>query len=283
MELCLVHANCQGEPLVNLLMAHPGFAARWHCRVVLNYAREPVPDDMLGACTLFLYQHLGPEWGALSSASLLARLGPAARRVAVPNMFWKGCWPLWTSAPDFDFSDMLLDALLARGLSREQTLHLYLRTDPAKYFDLDALAEASLTREREKEAHSDVKYVEEVLARWRTEQLFFTVNHPRKALLRLAADGVCSLLGLAPAPEEAYAAVPEELGEFELPVHPAVAERFGLAWAGPERTWEIYGRKMTFAEYAGHYVDCKLLGERDFISYLRIMAGRAAPGQEARA
>lgn len=274
MELCLIHANCQGEPLANLLRAHPAFTARWSCRVVLNYTREPVPDEALAACTLFLYQHLGPEWGALSSSALLARANSSAGRIAVPNMFFKGCWPLWTSDPDFNYSDRLLDALLERGLTREQTLHLYLRTDPAKYFDLDALARESLAHERAKEAHAEVKYVDLVQDRWRDDQLFFTVNHPRKTLLRLVADGVLERLGLGPLPRSAFLAAPEELGEFELPVHPAVAARSGIAWAGPDRLWEVYGRKMSFAEYAGHYVDCKLLGERDFISYLRIMAER---------
>ncbi len=272
MELCLIHANCQGEPLAALLRAHPGFAARWRCRVALNYAREPVPQEALASCSLFLYQHLGPGWGELSSAALLARLNSAAARLAIPNMFFKGCWPLWTSDPAFNYSDMLLDTLLQRGLSGEEILHLFLRTDPARYFDLDALAEASLTRERAKEACSDITYVDAILARWQEEQLFFTVNHPRKTLLRLAADGICTALGLGPLPDAAADAVPEALDEFELPVHPAVARRFSLAWAGPDRLWNVYGRKMAFAEYAALYVACKLQGETDFIGWLQAAA-----------
>lgn len=279
MELCLIHANCQGEPLADLLHAHPGFAARWRCRVVLNYAREPVPQDALDSCTLFLCQHLGAKWGDLASDALLARLNPAARSLFIPSMFWKGCWPLWTSDPAFNYSDRLLDELLGRGLARQEVLHLYLRTDPARYFDLDALAEASLVHERAKEERSDVKYVDAILARWRDEQLFFTVNHPRKTLLRLVADGVCQRLGLDPLSEAAYSAAPEGLSEFELPVHPAVARRFSLAWAGPQRLWRVHGREMTFAEYAAHYVNCKLLGEKDFIGYLLVVAGRAGSAE----
>lgn len=44
-----------------------------------------------------------------------------------------------------------------------------------------------------------------------------------------------------------------------LPIHPAIAKRFGLSFAD--------------AEYAVHDVRCKLLGETDFIGYLRFMAG----------
>ncbi|EPR44689.1 hypothetical protein dsx2_1317 [Desulfovibrio sp. X2] len=280
MQTCLIHANCQGEPLARLLLAQPGFAARHRCGVVLNYTREEVPAEALSTCGLFLYQHLGPEWGELSSAALLSRLPPGATSLCIPNLFFKGYWPLWTSAPDFDYSDVLLDALLERGLSRAQVLHLYLRTDPAKYCDLDALAAASLEHERRKEAHTPIKYVDLILCRYRKEHLFFTVNHPKKALLRHVADGVLAHLGLPPLSDAEAATVPEELGEIELPVHPAVASRFGLSFAAPDRLWEVYGRKMDFAEYAGHYVDCKLIGEKDFIGYLRVMALRAARSEE---
>lgn len=274
MELCLVHANCQGGPLISLLMAHPGFRARWRCLLVTNYTRETVPGDALAACTLFVHQHLGPQWGELSSGTLRARLNPSARAVAVPNMFFKGYWPLWTSAPDFDYSDMLLDALLARGLDTTETLHLYLRTDPGKYFDLDALAAASLAHERAKEAHSDVPYLDHLLAHWKESPLFFTVNHPRKDLLAHAANGLLGLLGLPPLTPGEIANVPEELDEIGLPIHPAIAKRFGLSFADADTRYRVYGQDMTFAEYATHYVRCKLLGETDFIGYLRFMAER---------
>lgn len=274
MELCLVHANCQGEPLIGLLMAHPGFRARWRCLLVTNYTRETVPEGALAACTLFLHQHLGPQWGELSSEALRERLNPSARAVAISNMFFKGYWPLWTSAPDFNYSDLLLDALLARGLSAAETLHLFLRTDPARYFDLDALAAASLDHERSKETQSDVPYLDYLLARWKESQLFFTINHPRKELLAHAANGVLSLLGLTPLTPEQIADVPEELDEISLPIHPAIAARLGLTFADANTRYRVYGQDMTFAEYATHYVRCKLLGEKDFTGYLRLMAGQ---------
>lgn len=272
MELCLVHANCQGEPLIALLMAQPDFRARWRCLLVTNYTREKVPEDALAACTLFLHQHLGSQWGELSSDALCARLNPSARAVAIPNMFFKGYWPLWTSDPNFDYSDMLLDALLARGLSAAETLHLFLRTDPARYFDLDALAAASLDHERAKETHSDVPYLDHLLTRCKESQLFFTVNHPRRELLAPAATGVLCLLGLPSLTPQEIADVPEELNEISLPIHPAIAARQGLAFADAETLYRVYGQDMTFATYASHYVRCKLLGEKDFIGYLRLMA-----------
>ena len=84
MELCLLHANCQGGPLARLLALSPDFAARWSVRHVINYTREPVPEDALRGCTLFLYQPLGAHWGELASARLLARLNPGAAVLRLP-------------------------------------------------------------------------------------------------------------------------------------------------------------------------------------------------------
>ena len=72
--IAILHANCQGRPLAARLLASPEFAGGFMPRVYLNYAREAIPAADLERCGLFLYQHLGPEWGDLSSAALLARL-----------------------------------------------------------------------------------------------------------------------------------------------------------------------------------------------------------------
>lgn len=77
-QLCVLHANCQGEPMAALLRLCPGFAARYEIRLFTNYTREPVPDEVLSSCSLFLFQHLGPQWNGLASEALLKK-NPAQR------------------------------------------------------------------------------------------------------------------------------------------------------------------------------------------------------------
>jgi hypothetical protein len=269
----ILHANCQGRPLAAQLLASPEFAQCFVPRVYLNYAREAVPEADLSACGLFLYQFLGPEWGELSSAALVARLPADCPRLCIPNMFFRGPWPLWSGAPGFDYRDIFLDRLLDMGLPRRDILHVYLSTPLKRKFDLDALFAETVAREGERQGHTPVQYLDFVLEHWRQRPLFFSVNHPGPELLALAARGILRELGLAlPDPERLPG--PEALGEgyadFELPVHPQAAAFYGLNHGGEARVFNVYGRAKTFAQYAAAYVDCRLAGLDDFISYLQL-------------
>lgn len=268
----ILHANCQGRPLAAQLLASPEFARRFAPRVYLNYAREEIPEAELAACGLFLYQHLGPEWGDMSSAALLSRLPAGCPSLCIPNMFFRGPWPLWSGAPGFDYRDVFLDRLLEMGLPGQEILRLYLQLPLERKFDLDALLAETVARETERQARTPVKYLDHVLEHWRSRPLFFTVNHPGPELLQLAAAGILRHLGLAPA-EPALQPDPLALGEgyadFELPVHPQAAVYYGLAYGGANQVYNVYGRPRTFAQYAAAYVGCRLAGVDDFIGALR--------------
>lgn len=268
-EPCIVHANCQGAPLVSLLRLCPEFERRFEVRLFVNFASQPIPDEAMRSCRLFLYQHLGPQWHELASEALLAKVPDGCSTLCIPNMFLKAYWPLWSGEPGFDFRDVLLDHLLGMGLGTRDILHLCLRTPLQAKYDLNELIGQSMAYEREKEARTPVKYiglVEELLCR---ERLFNTVNHPNLRLLFHAASTILGLLGLEPLDPALERTLPEPFPEFELPIHPQVAEHLGLSFAGPESRFEVYGRKLTFAEYAAAYVDCRLAGSDDFIGYLQ--------------
>ncbi len=246
-EICIIHANCQGEPLVQLLMASPEFAARWRIHSYTNYTREVIPESVLENASLFLYQYLGDEWGDISSEALLARLGPHTRPACIPNMFFLGYWPFWTSESPMDFGDYLLDRLYASGAGKPEILRVYLHGDISKMADLDGIARRSLEMEFTKEERCIVKTADFVAANWRKRRLFQTVNHPDTPLLLHAAQGVLANLGLpplAPAVCDSYAFGYEG---FELPIHPGVAAFLGLPFAGVETVYPVFGRFMTFA------------------------------------
>jgi len=273
-RLVILHANCQGQPLAAHLLASPEFAQGFAPRVYLNYTREAVPEADLAGCGLFLYQHLGPEWGDLSSAALLAKLPAGCPRLCIPNMFFRGPWPLWSGAPGFDYRDVYLDALLDRDLPRQDILYLYLSTPLTRKYDLDALFVETVARETERQVRTPVQYLDHVLEHWRERPLFISVNHPGPELLRLAAAGILRELGLAPADVERLpdaSALGEGYADFELPVHPQAAAFYGLAYGREDRAYNVYGRAKTFAQYAAAYVDCRLAGIDDFIGYLHLV------------
>ena len=268
-ELCIIHANCQGEPLVARLECCPEFHARFECRLFTNYVREPIPEGDLARCSLFLYQQLGPNWGELASATLIGGLPEHARSLCIPNMFFKGYWPTWSGRAGFDYRCELLDSYLDAGLAADEAILLYLRADLAAKLDLNAMLEGTLRREREREAHTPVKYMHLIEERFGAEQLFNTVNHPGPLLMNHAARGVLRELGLDEPDPAALAALGDPFPDFEQPIHPSAAAFFGWDFAGPHRKYEVYGRQMTFAAWTAHYVYARQHGVTDFIGFLQ--------------
>jgi hypothetical protein len=271
-RLCLIHANCQGEPLVDLLGAHPDFSRDFETRHYVNYTRQPVPAEDLARCGLFLYQRLEAHWGGLASDVLLAALPPGTPGRCLPPLCFQGYSPVWRSGRIIDYEDRFLEDLLARGLSDREIMHLYLHTDPARYYDLAAIFRDSEAREREKERHWDIRLTDFVRSRFRDEMLFHTVNHPGRTLCLMVAEAVLKRLGYPPLSTGVREAFPEPFAEFDLPVHPAVAAFQGLTFLSGHPRFPIYGRDMDLAEYVGCYLACRRLGETDFISFLRLRA-----------
>jgi len=268
-ELCILHGNCQGETMAALLSASPEFTAAYEVEYYVNFTRQAIPGESLDRCGLFLHQHLGPEWGDLSSAALRDRLGPDARSVCFPNMLFKGYWPFWSNRPGFEYADSLLDGLLERGLSGPEALHMALRGNLDRMYGLAGLLADTLAREREKEALCDVKYVDLIEADFRRKKLFQSVNHPGRGLMLHAADAVLAALSMPPLPDEFKAVCPELYTDFELPIHPQVAAFHGLGFVSEGQLFNVYGRAMTYAAYIAEYLACKQAGRSDFIAWLQ--------------
>ncbi|HBW16431.1 MAG TPA: hypothetical protein DEF41_09965 [Desulfovibrio sp.] len=269
--LCIIHANCQGDPLAGLLAAHPVFGGAFEVRRYTNYEREPIAEEDMGRCRLFIYQHLGEKWDDHASDRLLARVPGEAVRLCIPNMLFKGYWPFWTNRSTMDFGDSFLDHLVDMGLSEAEALHVCLKGDLAAKYDLAALLEASLDVERGKEGNTVVQTVPLVLEHWRTERMFATINHPGCRLLLHVADGVLAALGMTPVPAEVRAAFTMPYDDFELPIHPQVAAFHGLPFGDAGTRYNIYGRPMTYEDYARRYIACRHGGVGNFIGYLQLV------------
>lgn len=274
--LCIIHANCQGAEIESLLLASRHFSETFRIERYTNYTQERIPAESLAECGLFLYQHIGPQWGELSSASLLARLSPLAAWLQIPNMLFTAYWPFWANrGPMNEFNDKLLNRLIDEGLPKEAVIRQYLSQKAIKPDDIASSLERSIAIERTKEESALVKTVDFVLERWKTKPMFHTINHPCEDLLVHAAQGILAGIGMPrlakPELESLHAKGPfPSYTDFNLPIHPYVASFNSLKFIGPGQKFMIFGRGMTFEQYVGHYIDCRHEGrEKDFSAYLQ--------------
>lgn len=274
-ELCIIHANCQGDPLRALLMLHPQFGSRYEVVKYTNYLRETIPPVQLESCSLFLYQPLGEQWDDLASRALLERVNPRATCLPIPNMLFKGYWPFWTNRSSMDFGDSFLDHLVDMGLEMREVLHVCLRTDVTAKFDLAAMFAESVAHERRKEAGCPVQTVDLVLEHFCSERLFNTINHPNRRLVLHVAQGILAALGFAPLPAVLAGAFADPYPEFELPIHPQVAAFHGLGFGGAGAQFNVFGTMRTYEEYAALYVHCRMHGIHDFAGFLHLVDSSA--------
>lgn len=272
-QLCIIHANCQGEALAPFLEASEDFSAKFEIRHYLNYKKPELAAADIQQCGLFLYQYLGPKWGNYSSDELLRQLPKSAQTLAIPNFFFKGYWPFWTDKlREIEFADSLLEELLGKGLPASAVLNLYLRGSDALFGDLEKIAADSIKREREKEKATPIRYVDLLEGEWRSRQLFLTVNHPGVRLLAHAATQILALLELQPFPEKALKTYIHPQDEFWLPIHPAVGRRLRFPFAAPSRLYPCFGLNLTHAEYTSRYLACREHGISDLTGVLKGLA-----------
>ncbi|MGL1861212.1 MAG: WcbI family polysaccharide biosynthesis putative acetyltransferase [Pseudodesulfovibrio sp.] len=268
-ELCIVHANCQGPPIIERLLACPQFEERYECKLFTNYEKEPIFDELIGHCSLFLYQHLGSAWGDLASENILKKLPESARHLCIPNMFFKGYWPLWSGKEGFNYRCLHLDEFIDMGLSPEETVLLFLRSDVERKYDLLELLNKTFEQERNKEKQTPIKYVELLIEHYRDEMLFNTINHPNSRLINHAAKGILKHLGFDAPDDAALESLGEPFPDFEQPINPRIGQFFGWDFAKPDIEFEIYGRKIGYARYVANYVAAREAGIADFIGYLQ--------------
>ncbi|NDV20401.1 hypothetical protein GO013_13375 [Pseudodesulfovibrio sp. JC047] len=267
-KLCIVHANCQGEPLIQRLMTCADFSDTFECRLFTNYIHEPIPSDLLNTCSLFLYQYLSADWGNLASHTLLSHLPDTARSLCIPNMFFTGYWPTWSSRPGFDYRCDYLDAFVDLGLPAEETMILALHSDIAAKHDLPTRLTETFMQERTREQHTPIRYTDIIEKRFREVRLFNTINHPGPLLMNHAAKGVLTELGFTPPPDATLEALGDPFPEFHLPMNPRVAETFGLSFGGPDHMYPVYGQTMNYGHWVAHYISARQANITDFIGFL---------------
>lgn len=188
------------------------------------------------------------------SRELIGLLPPQARSVTVPSTHYEGLFPWQVSAHDaaqvkvdaplVDYHDLRLLDAAARGWDIDRALEHVAgaRPDPAA---ITALAEASLSELRRRNADLDIDTADAVLAAG--PEAMWTVNHPSNAVLGALGRAVLSILGWPGEP-----AVPEHqmLGRIRTPLPPAVLDGLDLPVAAARPTWTVQDEPLGWQDVA---------------------------------
>ncbi|WP_048862357.1 WcbI family polysaccharide biosynthesis putative acetyltransferase, partial [Acidisphaera rubrifaciens] len=197
-------------------------------------------------------------------------LSPRGRVLLVPQLDNAFLWPFAGEAHPrntvypfhpygpypAEFGDRFLNRQIAEGVDPDVAVARYLALDVNAVVRLDRLREMSIEHQHHLDEATGFRMTPFVEA-YQAAPLFRTVYHFELDLLHELAAQVVPRIGLG----AAEAAVLRRLArqnpmvDVWLPIHPAVAEHFGLSYATAATRYRYFDEgSFTFAEYARRYM-----------------------------
>lgn len=250
------------------------YGGRQALRLALAYVREA--EDPTGAN--WIADHFAPSAGdaqTLRGADKIVWIdsgGPAldvedleieAEIIRLPELRLDFLWPFGGQPhianaadplyPDGPFPAELGDAWLNRALEGpcrvEAVEAAYLALDVARAIDLDRMRDLTLAQQAERDARCGVDFAPRLAAEFRLPSLFLSPRTPGPPLFGALAQAAFARLGLV---HSGVAEAPPAVRE--LPIHPRVAEHFGLEGARERVCVDNWGGAVDFPEYVRRYL-----------------------------
>ncbi len=262
MDRVVVVGNCQAKALEMMLATNEEFAKRFE--FVSFPAVHEIPDETVpelhkaiadAAVVILQRVEEGYRDGIGLGTETLAKIAGSATVVRWPSVYWAGYFPdlfyLRDSACQpvvdgpFDYHDRSILRAYSSGLDVEATCRLL--EDPEQPSDAPAWA-ANATAELNIRGHNcDVQVTDFIDANFRTQLLFFTMNHPTNRLLAFISQEIIKLLGI---PGRVYKEqMPGEvLGWTFYPLHPNHVQALDLSF-GADVIWGLTEFKIRGVAY----------------------------------
>lgn len=236
-----VYGNCQADALAKVLRQSPGFAATFGlaglapCFSIKEPALQAWAQDQAAEVGLIITQKLRKGWRkaeVFDTDWLESHLPESATRLHWSDMYYKGyapqvAYPLsFPRRPPSDYINILHLLTFAHGRPFTDLFPFY--TDPGIFpvALVEAIHKEALDSLAAREEGCDIRIAPYIARHWREERLFETFNHPRRPVLRHAAQQVLDRLGLAdPVPETGPAPFRKGSGNPLLAAFDAVLER----------------------------------------------------------
>jgi uncharacterized protein (DUF952 family) len=264
----IVYGNCQAEAIARV--ASNG-ESPYRVLYLKSFdepgavATELQPED-IAQCSILWEQHDGTrpfphrEW-----------LSPECVIVRFPSVDFNALWP-FTCANEFvrpnppaqpfgkfPYGDRIIASLINEEREPQEIKRRYNAESNKHLPDLDRLLALEAARLKARESRCDVTISDIVFDRFRDVRLFWTVNHPTNALLQPLLE---RLIGASALKHPSLTDIQVgkalrafgkygPLGILSVPIHPAVAEHYGLRWYDAAR--EVFqgwgGVSYSYDEY----------------------------------
>ncbi len=274
----VIYSNCQGMDLIRLVRSAPTLAASLDIRLLqfhlIDHGEEVLTPDLFDNC-IYVWEQLGTDYPQ-HREQMHALRPPTAKVVTFPSLNMLSLWPFtggdarirkepMYQIGRYPWSDVVGAELGAnpqfRNLSDAELLKLYFQHTTKKMPDLDRRLAIDVMRWRERDAACDVKLADYLLENFRKIQLFYTFARPSPhcsgmILKQLLAESLADTNQLTTAVTELDHLLRFFVGYDmeECPIHPAVAEHFGLEWYKAEAGHRHHAHRLSFNEYMVRYL-----------------------------
>ena len=259
--------NCQ---LLSLSQLYRRFADRARDEDIAYLpSYEDLTDDRVG--TLATADIIIEQRMDVAPKAELGGIATAAEHHFVPLLAGGFLWPfagqphprnerLWflPSGPyDGEMSDSYLNRLIEKGVAPAEAVHQYMAADMNRLRNLDRFFEIIIDRQRSRDEACGFQIADLIVEHFHDEPLFRTPHHPN---LRVALSFATQFFRLMKVDEACIRRLHERVRitpypKTQLPIHPSVAQHFGLKYADARTRYRIREEgRFTFAEYAQRYM-----------------------------
>ena len=262
--------NCHAATLTNLFQRTSAIADDWSISWFDPGAKGEARDrqlDDVRRCDVLIKQDIAN----VREHDAWALLRPNVTEFRIPFYYYGALWPFdaWQNGPDpasgpdlpanqkFAYRDFLLGQFRSRFPDPEERFRHYRDLDVpvAGVKDIDTYAAYEERRLHLVDRLTGCTSGAFILENARKRRLFHTVTHPTLEFSKHQCEDIFRMLGFnQTAADINYRS--DDLAYYQVPLHPAVIRKLGVAWADDDTTYIFWRtRHLTWESYVRGYIE----------------------------
>lgn len=259
-----VFGNCQANPIGSILQSDASFKQEFEfvpfSKPAFALRAEDIATTMehISKLDVLITQNVSEKFGVFSSRNLIAHLKPGARVIRIPNAYFSGYTPEVTyfraAEPhvtkfcDYHDANLLKFYFDSPDTALERVLDAYHADNFYSNDFVLANAQASITELQKRELDCDVYVSDFIERKWQQDVLFYSMNHPNRALLNHICEQIAEILEYGTVQLKGNF---EHLGNTRLPIYNSISQ---IAQQSQKALISVQNKSMSAREYfEGHY------------------------------